>query len=204
MPFGAKYSYRTGRGLFPVVEVDWFDAIRFTNWLHNGAVAGSGTENGAYTIGPPGEFGYPSNASSIARNPGAIWFLPNDDEWYKSAYHENDGATANYFDFPTSSDLAPSSDQPPGASAPNPSNSANFFRNDGIANGYDDGNGMQAQPPRPYYDRDAPQRRGLVTVRDPDDPRDRGRVMNDCDENDAGAGPEDCGPPPDSAPPPRR
>lgn len=30
--------------------------------------------------------------------------MPTEDEWYKAAYHNNDGVTGNYFDYPTSSD----------------------------------------------------------------------------------------------------
>jgi hypothetical protein len=91
----------------------------------------------AYTLlgGTP----IPSNANSITRNGGARWFLPSEDEWYKAAYHKNDGVTGNYWDYPTSTDAVPFSDQPPGSDAPDLSNTANFFKDDGIANGYDDG-----------------------------------------------------------------
>ena len=36
--------------------------------------------------------------------------IPSEDEWYKSAYHYNDGMTGNYYDYPTSSDSVPSND----------------------------------------------------------------------------------------------
>jgi len=116
-----SYSYATiaGRADMPVNYVIWYDAVRFANWLHNGQGSGD-TETGAYTIlgGTP----TPSNALSITRNSGATWFLPSEDEWYKAAYHKNDGATGNYFDFPTSSDTTPIDEAPPGGS-----NSANNF-----------------------------------------------------------------------------
>ena len=32
------------------------------------------------------------------------WAIPSENEWYKAAYHKNDGDTGNYFDYPTSSD----------------------------------------------------------------------------------------------------
>ena len=133
---GSKYSVKAGRDDNPVVFVSWYDSIRFANWMHNG-MDGGDTENGAYTLlgGTP----IPSNGNSITRNPGAKWWLPSEDEWYKAAYHKNDGATGNYWDFPTSTDAFPYSDQPPGSDAPDPSNTANFFKNDGIANDYDDG-----------------------------------------------------------------
>jgi formylglycine-generating enzyme required for sulfatase activity len=133
---GSKYSVKPGRNNNPVVFVSWYDSIRFANWMHNGMRSGD-TENGAYTLlgGTP----TPSNGNSIMRNPGAGWWLPSKNEWYKAAYHKNDGATGNYWEYPTSTDANPYSDQPPGTGAPDPSNTANFRNNDGLANGYDDG-----------------------------------------------------------------
>ena len=98
----------------PVVYVSFWDAARFANWLHNrkpsGAQNNSTTEDGAYTL--RGQTS-PSNAS-VTRNVGAQVFIPTEDEWYKSAYHKNDGVTGNYWDFPTSTDVTPLSNQPPG------------------------------------------------------------------------------------------
>ena len=83
----------------PVIFVSWFSALRFTNWLHNGQPSdGSGTEDGAYTMRP---------GVIDARNPTAEWFLPSEDEWYKAAYHKNDGATANYWKYATRADEPP-------------------------------------------------------------------------------------------------
>jgi hypothetical protein len=144
---GSKYGVKAGRGSNPVVLVSWYDSIRFANWLHNGQGAGD-TENGAYTLlgGTP----TPSNGNSITRNPGASWWIPNENEWHKAAYHKNDGVTGNYWDYPTSTNIEPYSDQPPGTGAPVPSNTANFYKDDGIANGYDDG--YAATGSTPYND----------------------------------------------------
>jgi len=106
--------------------------VRFTNWLQNGQGNGS-TESGVYTIG---------NGVNEIRNPSATYFIPSENEWYKAAYHKNNGVTggaANYFQYPTSTDSLPYSDQPPGSGAPTQSNTANFRRDDNVANGYDDG-----------------------------------------------------------------
>jgi Sulfatase-modifying factor enzyme 1/PEP-CTERM motif len=100
--------------------VTWYDAIRFANWLHN-AQGGGDTETGAYTLGLLNSDGTPVNGDSITREPDAIWFLASEDEWYKAAYHQNDGATGNYFDYPISSNTAPTAEAPPGGS-----NSANY------------------------------------------------------------------------------
>ncbi len=112
------YMARPGRENMPVVEVSWFSEIRFANWLHNGQGSGD-TETGAYTLlgGSP----TPSNDRDITRNPGATWFLPSEDEWYKAAYHKNDGPTGNYFKYPTASDMAPIAEAPAGGS-----NSVNY------------------------------------------------------------------------------
>jgi len=79
----------------PVNYVSFFDAMRFTNWLHNGQGSGS-TESGAYTIG---------SGTDEVRSASAKYWLPSENEWYKAAYY--DPTTANYFDYPTSSNTAP-------------------------------------------------------------------------------------------------
>ncbi|MCI0333312.1 MAG: formylglycine-generating enzyme family protein [Planctomycetes bacterium] len=138
---GSKYEIKSDRDNNPVVFVSWYDSIRFANWLHNGMGSGD-TEKGAYTIQGGGPT--PTNGNSITRNADGKWWLPSEDEWYKAAYHKNDGTTGNYWDFPTSTDFvplvfAPFSDQPPGTGAPTQSDTANFFSDDGAANGYNDG-----------------------------------------------------------------
>src|SRR6185295_16877972 len=48
-PVGARYTVKPGRSNNPVVYISWYDAARFTNWLHNGQGNGN-TESGAYTL----------------------------------------------------------------------------------------------------------------------------------------------------------
>jgi formylglycine-generating enzyme len=118
------YAY----GNKPVVWLEPGDALRFANWLHNGQPTGpqsaSTTEDGAYTLNGATS---PVDLPAVTRNPGARWWLPSEDEWYKAAYHKNDGVTGNYWGWPTGH---------PGAIAPNNSppssdtgNSANFLWN---------------------------------------------------------------------------
>ena len=57
------------------------------------------TEGGAYTL--LGGTRTPSNGNSITRNPGARWWIPSEDEWYKAAYYN--GASSTYFDSSTRS-----------------------------------------------------------------------------------------------------
>jgi formylglycine-generating enzyme required for sulfatase activity len=135
---GSKYEIKSGRNNNPVVFVSWYDSIRFANWLHNGQGNGD-TENGAYTLGALGAGGVSTGGSSVTRNADAKWWLPSEDEWYKAAYHKNEGVTGDYWDYPISTDAVPYSDQPPGNDAPTQSSTANFIKSDSIANGYDDG-----------------------------------------------------------------
>jgi formylglycine-generating enzyme required for sulfatase activity len=116
---GSKFNVKSGRANNPVVFVTFFDAARFTNWLHNGQGAGN-TEDGAYQL--TGGTPFPLNGNFVTRKVTASWCLPTTDEWYKAAYHKNDGVTGNYFDYPTSNDTAPMATAPPGGL-----NSANFL-----------------------------------------------------------------------------
>jgi formylglycine-generating enzyme required for sulfatase activity len=114
-PGGTDYAYENK----PVAYVSWYDAIRFANWLHNGQGGSGSTEAGAYTLlgGTP----VPSNAAAITRNPGARWWLPSADEWYKAAYYDADPGF--YYDYPTSSDNPPEGVLPENDTG----NSANVF-----------------------------------------------------------------------------
>jgi formylglycine-generating enzyme required for sulfatase activity len=111
----------------PVSFVLWGDAARFCNWLHNGQPEGaqevSTTEDGSYYLN-----GAMSDAELIAitREPDATWVIPTEDEWYKAAYHYNDGVTGNYYDYPTSSNSTPSND----LIDPDPGNNANCYQFD--------------------------------------------------------------------------
>ncbi len=113
------YSVAPDRANRPVNFVSWGDAARFINWMHNGQGNGS-TENGAYDLN-----GATSTASLmiVMRNANATYWLPSEDEWYKAAYHKNDGVTGNYFDYPNGSDILPSND----LVSPDPGNNANFL-----------------------------------------------------------------------------
>jgi len=106
---GDPYQYRVdvNSSNRPVNFVNFWDACRFANWLHNDQPTGaqnlSSTEDGAYFLG--GALS-PLN-STVTRKGGWKWAIPSENEWYKAAYHKNDGPTGNYFDYPTSSDTAP-------------------------------------------------------------------------------------------------
>jgi formylglycine-generating enzyme required for sulfatase activity len=87
----------------PVVQVSFWDAVRFANWLHNGQPVGlqgpTTTEDGAYTLTDAG-----IDDNTVVRNPDALYFVPSEDEWYKAAYY--DPALPGYHDYPAGSDQA--------------------------------------------------------------------------------------------------
>ena len=98
----SPYSYSViGSGNRPIAYVSWFDAARFANWMNNGATDGASTETGAYTLNGA------TNGVNITVNPGATWYLPSEDQWYKAAYYKGGGTNAGYWDYPTQSDTAP-------------------------------------------------------------------------------------------------
>ena len=123
------YAARANRGNRPIGYVSWGDAARFANWLHNGQPSGlqelSTTEDGSYYLN-----GATSDAAllAVSRELDANWVIPSEDEWYKAAYHQNDGVTGNYFGYPTSNDSTPTNV----LSDPNadPGNNANFWVSD--------------------------------------------------------------------------
>ena len=80
------YSVTAGSGNRPITYVSWFDAARFTNWLHNGQPSGaqnaSTTEDGAYTLNGA------TDGLGFSKNAGAKIWIPSEDEWYKAAYYD--------------------------------------------------------------------------------------------------------------------
>jgi len=121
------YSVASDWANRPVNNVSWSDAARFSNWLHNSQPTGpqglSTTEDGSYFLN-----GAMDDAALLAvvRRPYATWVIPTEDEWYKAAYHKNNGVTGNYYDYPTGNDSLPSND----LIDPDPGNNANFWDDD--------------------------------------------------------------------------
>jgi len=133
-PGSYTYQVAPDRENRPVNYISFWDACRFANWMNNGQASGeqtpSTTEDGAYEL-----YGYTGiDGRWIERQPDARVFLPSEDEWYKAAYHKNDGVTSNFWDYPTQSNTVPSNE----LINPDPGNNANR---------YDDGYTIGA----PYY-----------------------------------------------------
>ena len=99
----------------PITFVDWFDSARFANWMANGqpsgAQSGATTENGAYALG--GAVSGPAPGVN-ATNPNTLaaptFWIPTENEWYKSAYYQpvaSGGPGDGYWTYATRSDSLP-------------------------------------------------------------------------------------------------
>ena len=113
---------RTNR---PVNFVDWGDATRFCNWLHNGQLTGAQdlttTEDGSYFLN--GAISREA-LTAVTRDTAASYVLPTGDEWYKAAYFDPlvGAGAGGYYDYPTRSNAAPNNV----VSDPDPGQNANF------------------------------------------------------------------------------
>jgi hypothetical protein len=87
----------------PVVFVNWYNAARYCNWLHNSKPTGnqnnSTTENGAYQL--------TGNTNSPNRTINAQFFIPNGNEWQKAAFYKAGGTSSGYWNYATASDSLP-------------------------------------------------------------------------------------------------
>ncbi|MFN9133322.1 MAG: SUMF1/EgtB/PvdO family nonheme iron enzyme [Phycisphaerales bacterium] len=107
-PGSYAYAPVAGRENNPVNFVNFWNATRFANWLHNGQPAtgvqdSSTTEDGAYTLTEDGR-----NNNTVTRNAVAAWAVTSENEWYKAAYHQPAGAGGDvdsYWLYPTSSNV---------------------------------------------------------------------------------------------------
>jgi sulfatase modifying factor 1 len=120
---GYTYSVTPDWANRPVNYVSWGDAARFANWLTHGQ------PNGDQTAATTEDGSYPLNGAmtdaellAVTRKPIARYVIPTEDEWYKAAYHKNDGPTDHYWKFPTGTDVVPSNE----LVSPDPGNNANM------------------------------------------------------------------------------
>ena len=113
---GNKYEVKEGFESKPVSYISIFDAMRFCNWLHNGAQTNGDTENGAYTLIDT-EQDTPANGRSVQRNANAKFTVPTADEWHKAAFYQpfNDGGdVGNYWLYSAGGNQLPNAVAPPG------------------------------------------------------------------------------------------
>ena len=106
----------------PITYVSWFDAARFANWMANGQPSGRQnartTENGSYNLTrDSGNRAVPRNTVNPNTRSTPTFFIPTENEWYKSAYyspHKGGPGVAGYWIYATQSD-APPANLPPGS-----------------------------------------------------------------------------------------
>ena len=99
-PSGITPAGASSPGNRPIAYVSWFDSARFANWMQNGQGSGD-TETGAYTLNGA------TSGNAPARNSGAQYYIPTEDQWYKAAYYKGGGRNAGYWDYATQSDSQP-------------------------------------------------------------------------------------------------
>ena len=93
------YSAKTNMGDKPVNFVNWFNAARFINWISNGMLSlPTTTETGVYTI---------NSTTKVSPNNKNSYWLPSENEWYKSAYYNS--STTSYYSYATQSNSLPDS-----------------------------------------------------------------------------------------------
>ena len=96
-PGSFYYVSKRNFGNKPVNYVNWIDCARYCNWLHNGAIDSSDTENGSYTI---------SLSDAVSINVGAKYWIPLENEWYKAAFYTP--TSSSYYLYSTQTNGSPS------------------------------------------------------------------------------------------------
>ncbi|MEM9479950.1 MAG: SUMF1/EgtB/PvdO family nonheme iron enzyme [Verrucomicrobiota bacterium] len=98
----------------PAANISWYEAAAFVNWLNTSTghqAAYNLIFSGGWSMTLWGASDQASTGVDGGTNPyrhkDAFYFLPSEDEWYKAAYHQNDGVTANYWDYALGSNTIP-------------------------------------------------------------------------------------------------
>lgn len=77
----------SGAGEYPVVNVSWYEAARYCNWLTTGDAY-----KGAYQFNKDGELTRTLSRSEILSSGRVFYVLPTANEWCKAAYFKPDGS----------------------------------------------------------------------------------------------------------------
>lgn len=94
----------------PANNLTWYQAAAFVNWLNSstGHQAAYNLDPGATTLtlwGPAQA--WQLGGQNLYRHKDAYYFLPSESEYYKAAYHKNDGVTNHYWTYATGSNTIP-------------------------------------------------------------------------------------------------
>ena len=91
-------------------SMTWFQAAAFVNYLNTSTGRPAAYQldlgNTTLTLWSSGQ-AWQAGGENLYRHKDAYYFLPNENEWYKSAYHQNTGVNADYWDYATGSNTAP-------------------------------------------------------------------------------------------------
>lgn len=109
MVSAAGFTTGSWLGDQPSTSINWYQAAAFTNWLNT-----TTGHQPAYRLNAPltaltlwsSAEAWQAGGENLYRNKDAYYFLPSEDEWYKAAFHQNNGVTADYWDYATGSNSA--------------------------------------------------------------------------------------------------
>jgi len=132
---GSKYVVKNNMSNKPVTFIKWLMAAKYINWLHNNKASSpinyiySGaynltniieplninTQNNYHILSEDSKFvttdqsfsilNHSELSSNISREESALYFLPNEDEWYKASYY--DPTVQSYWKYGTKSNNDP-------------------------------------------------------------------------------------------------
>ena len=93
----------------PAADISWYEAAAFVNFLNTNSgktVAYNLTFTTSWSMALwSSEQAWTAGGTNLYRNKDAYYFLPSENEWYKSAYYN--AAGTNYFLYPTASSNVP-------------------------------------------------------------------------------------------------
>ena len=97
-------------GSQPAANITWYEAAAFVNFLNTNSGKTAAYDltfsNSQWSMALwSSEQAWTAGGTNLYRNKDAFYFLPSENEWYKSAYYN--AAGTNYFLYPTGSDTAP-------------------------------------------------------------------------------------------------
>ena len=93
-------------------RINWNNAARYVNWLniqegvqpaYRFLTEGAADNITLWDVADS----WTAGGENRYRHKDTKYFIPSEDEWYKAAYHKNDGDTGNYWSYPTGSDTPP-------------------------------------------------------------------------------------------------
>jgi hypothetical protein len=95
----------------PAANMTWYEAAAFVNWMntstgHQAAYDLSFSGSWSMNLWSSGD-AWQADGENLFRHKDAYYFLPSENEWYKAAFHKNDGVTVNYWDYATGSNNMP-------------------------------------------------------------------------------------------------